>query len=172
MPKGVYDHTHIVPWNKGMKGFRAGVKHKPESIEKMRQAALGRKQTDAAKAKISAHFKGRPMAEEVKLRIKATMKAKFYKTPEQAAADLAAREARRRFRGSTEYGHWRKKVLETKGYWCGACGEIDASRLTVDHIKPMISHPELALDVDNGRVLCANCHLKAGTHGRAAFGRE
>lgn len=68
----------------------------------------------------------------------------------------------RKFRTSTEYKEWRKKIVERdkKCVICGSNKEIE-----VDHIKPLALYPELALKENNGRVLCKKCHKKTDTYG-------
>ncbi|MBA7526536.1 hypothetical protein ES705_18698 [subsurface metagenome] len=53
---------------------------------------------------------------------------------------------------------WQKAVLERDDHTCQNCG----SRLHLEahHIKPIGIYPELALEVDNGKTLCSNCHNK------------
>lgn len=70
-------------------------------------------------------------------------------------------------RGSKAYKEWRKAVYVRDGYacvWCGVPG--NGKNLNADHIKPFWSHPDLRLDIDNGRTLCVDCHKKTGTWGR------
>ena len=38
---------------------------------------------------------------------------------------------------------------------CGASGNLE-----VDHVKPVRSHPELALDLSNLQTLCVSCHSR------------
>lgn len=48
---------------------------------------------------------------------------------------------------------------------CGASPEIGAV-LNVDHVKPVATHPHLALDPSNLQVLCASCNWgKGNKHG-------
>jgi hypothetical protein len=52
----------------------------------------------------------------------------------------------------------RKVALRRDGYRCTVCG-ISISKpgqARVDHIKPVQTHPDLALSLDNLRSLCAN----------------
>lgn len=159
MASGVYVRT-TPPWNKGLKGFRAGVKHSEETKRKIAMAHTGLRHTDATKQKLSLYFRGRPISEEHRLKIMATMKAKFAAhVPSVRSAEI------QRLRRSTDYRNWRMAVLEHCGYECVLCGEMDPTKLTVDHKKPLNHFPELALDVNNGRVLCSICHLTLPTHG-------
>lgn len=59
---------------------------------------------------------------------------------------------------------WRRGVLERDGYACVLCGARD-ERMDVDHIKPVATHPDLVIDVDNGRTLCVPCHRQTPTYG-------
>lgn len=93
------------------------------------------------------------------------MRAKFFPNPEA----LARRDAIRKIRQSTEYSKWRESVLERDGFKCIWCRESDRSKLTVDHISPLVSHRDKALELSNGRTLCHACHLNVTTHGRGSW---
>ncbi len=69
-----------------------------------------------------------------------------------------------RIRGSREYSQWRTAVYERDDYTCKLCG-VRGGRLHADHIKPFALYPELRLDLNNGRTLCAPCHFKTDTWG-------
>ena len=77
----------------------------------------------------------------------------------------------RRIKQSGEYKAWRNAVFERDKYTCVHCGVKNKKGLgkTVelhpDHIKPQSIYPELRLDVNNGRTLCASCHRKTDTYG-------
>lgn len=72
-------------------------------------------------------------------------------------------------RATREYTRWRKAVLERDGHTCQLCGVSRSNNadavLHADHIKPVITHPELVYDLDNGRCLCRPCHYALPTHG-------
>ena len=53
---------------------------------------------------------------------------------------------------------WRKGVMRKGNYKCAKCGALED--LTADHILPVVSHPELTFDIDNGRILCNKCRVK------------
>ena len=55
------------------------------------------------------------------------------------------------------YKLWQKAVLQLGEYKCHLCSAT--TNLTVDHIKPIVTHPELAYDVKNGRILCDKCRI-------------
>lgn len=54
--------------------------------------------------------------------------------------------------------HWRDAVFLKGEFECAKCGSKE--NLTADHIKPIVSHPELVFNVDNGQVLCEPCRIK------------
>lgn len=57
---------------------------------------------------------------------------------------------------------WGKTVKKRDNYTCIKCGS--KHKLEADHIKPQLTHPELAFDIDNGQTLCDTCHYKK--HGK------
>lgn len=67
---------------------------------------------------------------------------------------------------------WRQEVFkrninEHGKLQCEICGSTDEHGLSAHHEKPQKTHPEMALDPDNGWVLCSfgkgnGCHLKYG----------
>lgn len=65
----------------------------------------------------------------------------------------------RKIRTSREYARWRKAVFERDDYTCQSCG-TRGGELHADHIKSFADHPDLRLDINNGRTLCAPCHRK------------
>lgn len=61
----------------------------------------------------------------------------------------------------------RMRALERDGAKCSCCGKTarDGVVLNVDHIKPRLRYPELALTLDNLQVLCDACnHGKGNTY--------
>lgn len=72
--------------------------------------------------------------------------------------------------------HKRQEILKRDNYecqWCKAEGKVKTNAhtiLEVDHIKELEDYPELALDDDNLRTLCKDCHNKR--HKRFGFGRK
>lgn len=55
---------------------------------------------------------------------------------------------------------WRKLVLERDNHTCLVCGSKE--NIITDHTEPQKLFPNLALETDNGRVLCRKCHRKYG----------
>lgn len=68
-----------------------------------------------------------------------------------------------RIRRSREYVEWRTKIYIRDNYTCQNCGQI-GGKLVADHIKPFADYPELRFDLNNGRTLCHNCHIKIGAN--------
>jgi len=68
----------------------------------------------------------------------------------------------KKLRSCKEYREWRKSVIE-RDVICVLCGSD--KQLEVDHIKSLALNPHLALDINNGRVLCKECHKKTDTYG-------
>lgn len=69
----------------------------------------------------------------------------------------------KQIRTSDVYKKWKYNILERDKYKCILCG--DNKNIEVDHIKPLSLYPQLALDINNGRVLCRECHKKTDTYG-------
>jgi hypothetical protein len=62
---------------------------------------------------------------------------------------------------------WRKVRMEALvkyGPKCMCCGATPATGavIHVDHIKPRLTHPELALELDNLQILCHECNHGKG----------
>lgn len=72
-------------------------------------------------------------------------------------------DAKKRFRNSSVYKHWRGQVFERDNYTCQMCG-ARGGRLAAHHIITFESRRDLALEVRNGIALCWGCH--GGIHGR------
>ncbi len=71
--------------------------------------------------------------------------------------------ANERVRKSAAYRAWRTLVFDRDNYTCQFCGKRGV-KLHADHIKQFAYHPELRLDVSNGRTLCLECHRKTETY--------
>lgn len=75
-----------------------------------------------------------------------------------------------RIRHSPEMKQWSRDILKRDNYTCVKCGRKrkvgDRVVLEADHIKPFAEYPELRFDLNNGRTLCRECHLKEPTHGK------
>jgi hypothetical protein len=69
-----------------------------------------------------------------------------------------------KIRKSLEYKLWRKAVFERDNYMCVQCNARGVW-IEADHIKQFAYHPEMRLNIDNGRTLCKPCHRKTDTWG-------
>lgn len=80
--------------------------------------------------------------------------------------DVSTKQARAKFYASTEWKAIRQACLERDHYecqWCREQGRLTTqydSVLEIDHIKELEKYPDLALDIDNLRTLCKDCHNK------------
>lgn len=66
------------------------------------------------------------------------------------------------FFSSDEWRTLRYRALEAQSGACQCCGrsrKVHGVVLHVDHIKPRSKFPELALELDNLQILCADCNL-------------
>lgn len=62
-----------------------------------------------------------------------------------------------------QHQEWRRQILVRDNYICQYCG---GKANTADHVKPKKTHPELALDPDNGVACCATCQNQKGDQQR------
>jgi len=78
--------------------------------------------------------------------------------------DVTTKKDRHRFYNSTPWIKKRKEILVRDNYecqWCKENGVVTTdkdARLIVDHIKELETHPHLALELSNLRVLCFKHH--------------
>ena len=79
---------------------------------------------------------------------------------------VKTRVDRAKFYGSPEWRRLRKECLDRDNHecqWCKADGRVTMSSdavLEIDHIKELEFYPEYALDINNLRTLCKDCHNK------------
>lgn len=74
-------------------------------------------------------------------------------------------------RSTKAYKQWRNTVFECDHFTCVLCGSKE--NLHADHIKAYCEHPELRLDLSNGRTLCLECHKKTDNYlSKALLGRK
>lgn len=70
------------------------------------------------------------------------------------------------WRNSTEGKQWKQSQYEKQQGKCGCfgCSFVAPSPeyLEIDHIKPIATHPELAIEPTNLRLLCPPCNRKKG----------
>jgi hypothetical protein len=73
-------------------------------------------------------------------------------------------EEAEQFYSSPEWAMVRKQVIKQKGRVCAECGRKITQNfdITIDHIKPRSRYPDLALKIENLRVLCRSCNSAKG----------
>lgn len=146
-----------------------GKRHKLETIEKIRNANIGKKRTIEARKKMSAWQIGDKNNNfGKKFSVEHRRKIGIGHKGEKNFNWLGGRTPlNRTIRNSFEYKEWRKSVFDRDNYtcvWCGAKnGNGVAVVLNADHIKQFAYYPELRFVVDNGRTLCVDCHRKTET---------
>jgi len=150
---------------------------------------VGRKHTEATKAKMSAArtgsnnpFFGRSHTEQTKQKLRSSKigkatrsgphteatKAKISRT--RIAAESAKGSKNPNWRGgvsnsrksamaTTAYKEWRKSVFTRDDFTCRTCNQHGGD-LEAYHIKPWAYFPEFRYEVSNGRTLCVLCHRK------------
>lgn len=144
-----------IPWNKGIKGDKYKI-HYPNGMKQPAKWQKGHPKFG------NGGFKTKNEAWKFRKRIglrKGQSNSGSYKRgknhPYWKGGIAVINEGMRK---TLEYKLWRKAVIERDNYtciWCGSKKEIHA-----DHIKPFALYPELRFAIDNGRVLCKDCHRK------------
>jgi len=73
-----------------------------------------------------------------------------------------------RERNIDKYKQWRYAIIKRDKWTCQLCRDKRSSnkKFCVDHIKPFSTFPELRYKIENGRVLCVECHRKTPTYGK------
>ncbi len=74
------------------------------------------------------------------------------------------KRAKSEFLESYEWRRLRMEALIKYGPRCMCCGATPnmGAVMHVDHIKPRLTHPELALELDNLQILCHECNHGKG----------
>lgn len=66
------------------------------------------------------------------------------------------------------YRDWRIAVLDRDGWQCRDCGAHrtdEGITLHAHHLQDYRNHPELRVELSNGRTLCQHCHHEAHSEG-------
>ena len=103
-----------------------------------------------ARAEVGSHW-WRPRHEETKNRF-------IHLMADHIAAICHAANPRH----TPEWRHLRRKVIGDQSIRCSMCGAAEWNDVTVDHILPVSKYPELALTLNNLRVLCRSCNSRKG----------
>lgn len=148
------------------------------------RAYIHQLQTPEVREKAAATLRGRPMREEVRVRMRGRTKSEEHcaaiskalkgklagpKHPNWKGGVSEARHNARVFdMGRRLYRRWRRAVLRRDKFTCQHCGTPRGNgRLHSHHIRPYAEHPELRYDVSNGITLCRACHTAAHRQLRA-----
>lgn len=159
-----------------------------------RQSQLGKKLSDATKAKMSERMKGNTFnkgkfgpknghygkkhSEEARRKIALAHKGRKRSNEFRDKMRLVVKRGKDshlwkggitpinlKIRSSTEYRLWREAVFKRDDYTCIWC-KVRGGKIHADHIKPFACYPELRFAIDNGRTLCKSCHMATDTWGR------
>ena len=147
---------------------RLGLRKTPEHwAMAQRQRMLGRRRSEATRAKLSARAKGRVISEETKAKILQTKLRNGTLPKGEKHYKWKGGRPWQRFK-EPRYIAWREAVLERDDYVCQSCRRQCRKHergLAAHHVKPYAAYPSLRYDVANGLTLCRSCHLQL--HGRA-----
>lgn len=92
-----------------------------------------------------------------------TCNAKSYRGAANPRWKGGVTPANKKIRNSEEYRQWRIAVFTRDNYTCVLCGQ-HGGQLNADHVLPFSTHPDLRLDVSNGRTLCEPCHMRTPSY--------
>lgn len=137
-----------IPWNKGVRMWE-GKEHPRGTLGKPSKKR-GRTVSEETRKKLKQSHYG------IKYPGRSGDKSHFWKG--------GVTEPNMKIRKSSDYNTWRRNVLERDKFTCVLCLKRGGT-LNADHILPFSTHPNLRLDLDNGRTLCIECHLKTETFG-------
>lgn len=86
----------------------------------------------------------------------------MFPKPQKGTAKRTRRTTRRRSERSFRDAVWAGRYYAT----CERCKRLTIRGVSgeVDHIQPRSTHPELAFDPANGRIVCFECNRYLKTH--------
>lgn len=147
------------PWNKGLKGFLSGTrhylfgKHIPlETRMKMSKSRIGKE--PANKGKSTKPFCGECGTRLAKSSTKFCQKCYRGKHHSNWLGGISKDVHSPK---EPKYRKWRSDVFQRDNWTCQTCG-VRGVYLEAHHIKSWAKYPELRYVVDNGVVLCKECH--------------
>lgn len=120
-----------------------------------------RRMSEAAKRRPSNRL-GKRHTEETRRLISERTRERTARGVEHYAWQGGITPKRRAGRKLPGYKAWRREVRERAGGVCECClCDRGKCRMFAHHIHGYASHPELALDPENGAWLCDDCHRGA-----------
>ena len=79
-------------------------------------------------------------------------------------------ESKRLFYNSIHYLYLREYTFSIYVRECVCCGSVN--NLQCDHIKPISTHPDLALCINNTQILCRSCNETKSNYSQHRFKRR
>ena len=157
--------------------FRVGIRHTPESIQKMRDSHKGCPVSQEARRKISKKLKGKPSNNPFKKGHKTNIGKHYLNRRPRPQTEETREKIGKAHRGSRNW-NWKggitpkeklarvkfqqtiqKQVFERDNYTCQVCGQ-KGGYLQVDHIQSWKEYTELRFNMNNCRTVCMDCHYK------------
>jgi len=133
---------------KGMVSSFKNKKHKPETIERIRELAkkrpppmLNRKHTEESRRKMSI-----------------TKRLTTKRGKEHHNYIHGNAERNRNDRRNPKYKDWRDSVFNLDKYRCQKCGDKKGGNLIAHHLNSFHAFPDERFDISNGGTLCEKCH--------------
>ena len=155
-------------WNKGLKGYRKGYKHKEESK---------RKTSEKLKGRDCWWIRGKTPSKETRQKIREKLignknsegKIGYWrgkKNPYTSGSNNhnwngGKSHYRTIIKNLYSYREWRKKVFERDNYTCQICGKRGGN-LHAHHIEAFAKNKNKWFSLENGLTLCKEDHL--GVH--------
>jgi 5-methylcytosine-specific restriction endonuclease McrA len=89
--------------------------------------------------------------------------AKLKQKANEIEAKYDPRTEFNRWRSSTEGQLWKQQKYQFQNGCCAICRkQIELIGAHIDHIKPIATHPHLALETPNLQIACLTCNASKG----------
>lgn len=164
------NRKHSEATKEKLRQIHLGTKMSPESSEKKRQWMLinnpfrGKRHSEESKDQQRKKMRGRKLTPEHREKVIKTLIVGDVKGEKSHGWRGGISLPNARLRSTKEYRAWNKAVKERDDYTCQFCGVRNKSN-HADHIAPFALYPQLRYSLDNGRVLCKDCHKTTDTYG-------